>query len=325
MELFPMNAQRPNMRKFKTIMESTDYVAEIKWNGYRQLALSGQLLSRSIGVTGTQKSKTDWVPHITSDLIQLGDYWFDGELLLYPGGNSHDVTRILQSKKEVALEKQATTGRLTYVLFDVLRTPEHGDMLGLPYWQRREVLEHTYDRFLKGHPWIRLSPVYAHDQIEQAITWSKQAGLEGVMLKNVHGLWIPGTATTDSRPANNWYKMKHEIDGEDCVIIGYVPPEKYYRGEGGRVDKSRTTKYYDRGWIGGVRIGQYRGGQLVDVGSFSGITDDLRADMTQYPSKYTGRVVTIKAFGRNASGHFTSPVFQGFRDDKKGVECVWQE
>lgn len=324
MELFPMNAQRPNERKLREIMGNEQYVAEIKWNGYRQVFKEGELLSRSVGVDGKQKAKTEWVPHITQELIALGDYWFDGELLLYPGGTSHDVTRIMQSSRELAIEKQQDLGMLTYMLFDVLHTPTLGYIADKPFEYRRKVLEQTYDRYLKGHPWIRLSVVYQHDRIQETIDRSKALGLEGVMLKRLSGLWVPGTATTDSRPANNWYKIKHEIDGEDCIITGFVPPEMYYRGEGGKADTNRTTKYYNLGWIGGVRIGQYQRGVLVDVGSFSGISDELRRDMSEHPKKYLNRVVTVKAFGRNASGHFTSPVFQGFRDDKKPTECVWQ-
>ena len=323
MELFPMNAQPLKGKKRDQVLQDPNYVAEIKWNGYRQVCLGGHLLSRSVGVDGQQKSKTEWVPHITHDLLQLGDYWFDGELLRYPGGTSHDVTRILQSKQEVALEKQEEQGYLTYVLFDLMHTPE-GDITSWPWHHRRVALEHVYKQYLEGHPYIKLSPVYQHNQIADAIEYSKNAGLEGVMLKNVNGLWIPSTATKDSRPANNWYKIKHEIDhAEDVFIIGFVKPEMYYRGEGGKQDKERFTRFFVNNWIGGVRIGQYRNGIVVEVGSFSGITDDLRADMSLHPERYLNRVCMVKGFERNETGRFTSPVFLGFRDDKRPEECVW--
>lgn len=321
--LFPMNAQRLNGKKYQQVMDDPRYVAEIKWNGYRQLWVGNNLLSRSIGVDGMQKSKTAWVPQITEDLMKLGDYWFDGELLRYPGGTSHDVTKIMQSKIEVALEKQESQGYLTYVIFDLLHTPE-GDVTKWPWHARRAELEKVFAKYLDGHPWIKLSPVYKHEAIQDALTYSQKAGLEGIMLKNQYGIWVPSTATKDSRPANNWYKIKHEhVDEEDCIIIGFVPPEQHFKGEGGKIDPSRYTKYWLRNWIGGVKIGQYRNGVLVPVGSFSGITDDLRQDMSEHGNRYIGRVVMIKAFGRNESGHFTSPVFCGFRDDKRPEECVW--
>jgi len=166
-----------------------------------------------------------------------------------------------------------------------------------------------------------LSELY--NDVDEAVEYSKQAGLEGIMLKNRNGLWLPGTARTDSRPANNWYKVKHEVDGEDVFIIGFVPPEQYYKDEHGRQDKERYTRFYTNNWIGGVRIGQYRNGIICDVGSFSGITDDLRADMSTYPERYLNRVCVVKGFERNPTGHFTSPVFLGFREDKRPVECVW--
>ena len=321
-ELFPMNAQPlKNPKKVKEVFESGNYVAEIKWNGYRQVCLGGELRSRSRGVTGQQLSKTEWVPHITHDLIQLGDYWFDGELLRYPGGTSHDVTRILQSKLEVALEKQQEMGYLTYVLFDLLHTPE-GDTMHLPYERRRELLEEVYHKHLEGHPYIKLGEVYT--DIHQAIEYTKAKGLEGVMVKNKNGLWIPSTATTDSRPANNWYKITHEVPTEDVVIIGYVKPEMYYKDSTGKQDTTRFTRFYSNNWIGGVRIGQYVNGILTDVGSFSGITDELRKAMSENPDAYIGRVVEVKGFERNPTGHFTSPVFVGFRDDKRKEECIWQ-
>lgn len=322
MELFPMNAQPLKGKKRDQVMVNDQYIAEIKWNGYRQLSIGGNLLSRGVGVDGRQKSKTEWVPHITNDLLKLGDYWFDGELLRYPGGTSHDVTRIMQSKVETALDKQAEFGNLTYVIFDLVHTPQNG-WIGDKSWTfRRNALVTVYHTHLKGHPWIRLSERYTN--FDEAIAYSKESGLEGIMLKNRNGLWLPGSARTDSRPANNWYKIKHEIDQtEDVFIIGYVPPEMYYKDEFGRKDTERFSRFYTNNWIGGVRIGQYRNGVICDVGSFSGISDDLRADISRFPERYLNRVCMVKGFERNDSGHFTSPVFVGFRDDKRPIECVW--
>ena len=325
-EFFPMNAQECKKQdKQDFLLDSPEYVGEIKWNGYRQLLREGHAFSRSRSVvTQQQVSKTEWIPHITRDLMKLGGWWFDGELLKYPDGKAKDVTSIMQSKLETALEKQEKNGKLTYVIFDLLRSPD-GTMLNMqPWYVRRALLESVYNEYLAGHPYIKLSEVVYSDKrglLEKVF----EMGLEGIMLKNKNGLWIPSPAGGDSRPANNWYKIKAELDHpEECVIIGFKPPEMYYTDPAtGKQDKERFTKFYANNWIGGVRIGQYRNGTLVDVGSFSGITDELRKDMSENPNKYLYRVVSIKAFDREPTGRFISPVFKGFRDDKRPEECTW--
>jgi len=325
-ELFPMNAQECKKQdKQDFLLGSEEYVAEIKWNGYRQLLRKGNAFSRSKSVvTQQQVSKTEWIPHITRDLLALGGYDFDGELLKYPDGKAKDVTSIMQSKLEGALEKQEKNGKLTYVIFDLLSTPQEGMIINRPWAYRRILLEQTYYKYLQGHPFIKLSEV-AYTGKRELLEKALDIGLEGIMLKNKKGLWVPSPAGGDSRPANNWYKIKAELDHpEECVIIGYKPPEQYYTDPAtGKQDKERFTRFYSNNWIGGVRIGQYKNGILVDVGSFSGIKDELRKDMSENPDTYLNKVVSIKAFDREPTGRFISPVFKGFRDDKRPQECTW--
>lgn len=326
-DFFPMNAQECKKQdKQNILLASNDYVAEIKWNGYRQLLREGNAFSRSKSVVSQQQvSKTAWIPHITDDLLKLGGWWFDGELLKYPNGKAKDVTRIMQSGLELALQKQEETGKLTYVIFDILRHP-NGTMLNtLPWRTRRVLLETIYEEELEGHPYIKLSEV-VYDAKRDLLEKALGIGLEGIMLKNKNGLWIPSPDGGDSRPANNWYKIKAELDHpEECVIFGFKPSEQYYTDSvTGKQDKERFTKFFTNNWIGGVRIYQYnKDGGRVDVGSFSGINEVLRKDMSEHPDNYINKVVSIKAFDREPNGRFISPVFLGFREDKRPEECTW--
>lgn len=326
---YPMNAQDCKKKeKQEALLEDPNYVAEIKWNGYRQLMLGGEAYSRSKSVvTGEQISKTEWIPHITGALKKIGGWWFDGELLVYPNGKAKDVTSIMQSKLPEALKKQEEKGYLTYVIFDILCEPDGKMLTNLPWHLRRTILEKVFWEHLAGNDHILLSRVVLGETNKRALLEEAfNLGLEGIMLKNINSTWKPSPENGDSRPANTWYKIKSEIDFEDCVIIGFKDPEKWYTDPTtGQPDVLRYTKFYAKGWIGGVRIGQYKNGTLVDVGSFSGITDVLREDMSANPSKYIGKVVSIKAFDREPNGRFTSPVFKGFRDDKRPEECIWKE
>jgi ATP-dependent DNA ligase len=102
----------------------------------------------------------------------------------------------------------------------------------------------------------------------------KQGG-EGVMLKNLYAKYVQG-----GRPANNWYKAKKSATF-DCVIMGFT------KGAG---------KYNNR--IGAIEFGQFVNGKLTKLGQASGMTDDVREDMSLHPEKYIGKVVTIKGMER---------------------------
>ena len=327
MHLFPMNAQEcKDQKKQDRFLADPDYVAETKWNGYRQLIRDGEAFSRSVSVKdGEQVSKSEYIPHVVHSFVEYKGYWFDGELLQFPKGKAKNVTSIMQSKTATdAIAKQAVQGKLTYMLFDILKTPD-GEVINLPWKARRKLLEDAYWSGLYQNEFIRLSNVciagktlFLQDILRE--------GYEGIMLKNVNAPYKPSPPGGDSRPAGTWYKIKAELEHtEDVVILGFKPAEQYYRDSTGKVDLNRTTRFYDQGWIGGVLIGQYVDGEMFPVGSFSGIKDELRADMTANPNKYIGEVVELRAFEREPSGRFVSPVFIRLRDDKRPEECTWNK
>lgn len=321
-ELYPMNAQACKKEKVqKRLFADPNYIAEVKWNGYRQLIESGEAFSR------IRSNKTEWIPQVTDTLKNLGEYIFDGELLKFPDGKAKDVTSIMQSKLETALEKQKLGGKLTYVAFDLLALKDGTWIGNRPWKERREILEEVFrnEQELKANKYIRLSTVYDYDP-EELLKTMVEKGMEGIMLKHINSKWVGAPKGKDSRPANTWYKIKVELnEAEDVVILGFKNPNQFYVDpRTNKPDKTRESKFFTRGWIGGVRIGQMLNGKLVDVGSFSGITDALRKDMSEFPEKYINKVCMIKAFEREAdTGRFISPVFKGFRDDKRPEECVW--
>jgi ATP-dependent DNA ligase len=64
---------------------------------------------------------------------------------------------------------------------------------------------------------------------------------------------------------------------------------------------------------------------LSIVGQTSGITDDLREDMTLHPDHYLGNVMKIEAVSRYDSGFFRHPQFKALRvaGDKSSADCIW--
>lgn len=91
---------------------------------------------------------------------------------------------------------------------------------------------------------------------------------------------------------------------------------------------SRTygiTKPFYMGWKNAIKIGLYRDGKLIPVGTVSsGISDKLKQDMTNDPDKYIGKVVECGIMEKEESA-FRHPVFIRFRDDKDPKECIFNE
>ena len=88
------------------------------------------------------------------------------------------------------------------------------------------------------------------------------------------------------------------------------------------------TKAYYYGWKTAIRIGLYNSkGEIEEIGTVSsGLTDELRADLAENPSKYEGRVVAIQAMSRDKKEHtLRHPFIVQFRDDKPARDCTIEE
>jgi ATP-dependent DNA ligase len=85
-----------------------------------------------------------------------------------------------------------------------------------------------------------------------------------------------------------------------------------------------VTKFYYNGWIGAIRYGMYRDGQLIELGQTSGMSEAVREELTTNGDSYIGTVMEVEAFEQLPSGAFRHPRFMRFRDDKRPEECTWE-
>jgi ATP-dependent DNA ligase len=104
---------------------------------------------------------------------------------------------------------------------------------------------------------------------------------------------------------------------------------KYVRRAGVVIDTNDfpmfepVTKFYYNDWIGAVKFGKYdKDGNLVELGECSGLTDELREDMSKNPDKYIGECMEIGAMEKTRDGFYRHPQFSRMRPDKNPKECV---
>ena len=273
--------------KMNELLDSDKYIAEIKYDGSRYISDNGIFTSR-IG-----KDKTDNIPHI-SNFLKTINAVLDGEVY-YPNADSNLTTTVMGSLPKRAIELQEKQGLIRYVVFDILEY--NGiSLINKPLTTRQSYLAKLYNEQLYKNEYIDLSiPCVDNRKLLQE---AKDNNYEGIMLKNKDALYVPS-----KRPEHNWYKIKRHMT-DDVVIMGFTNGKGKFAGQ-----------------VGSIIFGKYVNNELEEFGKCSGMTDEVREDMTLHKDKYIGRVMEIEAMEGTAKGKYRHPQFGKLRNDKLPEMC----
>lgn len=324
MQLKPMKPAKLDLEKeshqkrLKTYFDSPHYVVEPKLDGCHYINQGGSFIS-----TQRFKDKTGNFPHLVEGFLaaELGLAVLDGEIY-YPGTNSFAATKITGCKAPEAIRKQEEElGWIFYCVFDILRDPEGNWLFNHTWYNRREVLEQVFTKLKAVSEYYHIVPVIRRRK-QQFLEQELAAGREGVVIKHVNGLYIPG-----KRPQGNWTKIKIELE-DDVVIMGFDPPNKEYTGKDYDnwpywEDGLPVSKNYYCGLIGSIVFGKYdQTGELHYLGTCSGIDDATRREFSTNSQAYIGRVMKIRAMEKTEEGRYRSPHFVQLHPDKNPEECI---
>lgn len=267
-----------------------------KYDGWRELLYLGKKENSLIARSGNNHS--DNVPHIQDTVVpKLFSTVLDIEAIA-PSSQLGDTTSIFGSSPEVAIEWQKKHGNLRIIAFDILRY-KGADITKLPLEERRQYLKETVDALRKaGLKEIRMEKLHFRNK-RQAFDNIIKRGGEGVMIKDITKPYAKGERT------RHWLKVKKQ-NTWDVVITGFTP------GSG---------KYKDM--IGAIKYGVYdKSGNLVEVGTSSGMTDKDRYAFAKSPKKYIGKVIELSGQEIGVRGAIRHPNFKRIREDKKPWECL---
>jgi DNA ligase-1 len=259
-------------------LDSSDFIAEWKWDGIRVQAVSGRdengrMQARLYSRTGEDITKS--FPDLLPSLHLPGA--IDGELLVLRDGRVQTFN-VLQQRlnRKVVSPKLMKDFPIHLRAYDLLGDDEN-DLRELPFVERRAHLE-TFVMKLDD-PRIDLSPTIAFDSWEalaaaRADPASAGAGedaeaVEGVMLKRRDAPYLPG------RPKGQWWKWKRDPHIIDAVLM-YAQ-----RGHG-----KRSSYYSD--YTFGVWTHGDDGEQLVPVGkAYFGFTDEELLQIDRFVRRNT--------------------------------------
>ena len=342
----PMKYYAASDEKIDKACETNDWFGEKKIDGALYLATLTEkgdyLFSRTPSKkTGLLVDKSENIPHIMNALSVLPK----GTILLgeiyYPNGTSKNVTSIMGCLPEKAKERQmGEYGYISYYVHDILWYDGINLIAGkATNLERYCILQKVWEKYNLEHPNIHLAEAFFDDFKGRAARIISEGG-EGIVMKLKTGVYEP-----DKRPQTN-LKVK-SVDYVDVICLGGVDPTREYSGKDiesweywevdGRklkgflygVEASEAiTKAYYYGWKTAIRIGLYNSkGEIEEIGTVSsGLTDELRADLAENPSKYEGRVVAIQAMSRDKKEHtLRHPFIVQFRDDKPARDCTIEE
>lgn len=344
----PDKNKRSHQERLAKAMLSNDYVLEEKIDGIHGMCIGGRMFSSKLSKkTNLPTEKTTLLCHICDPLRKYSTKMIlDGEIY-YPGKKSNHITSITNCDLSLGIERQNTgflsngeptalpicvanrksetvhPGNLRYIVYDILRDADGTWLMNKPFIVRRAILEQRFTE-LDHIEELDLNAVH-YDNFKERLSTILDRGGEGAVLKHKAEFYYPG-----KRPMWNQIKLKQEME-DDVIVIGLMPATKEYTGKNVEdwpywIDGIPVTENYYKGNIGSIQVGKYdANGNLVPLGTLTGLTDALRADMTICPEKYINTVIKIKAMEKSEHGVYRHANFLSWHPDKNPRECKMQE
>jgi bifunctional non-homologous end joining protein LigD len=312
---------QPMKAKLVDLMPSGDWIYEIKFDGFRALALRGgseaRLLSRNEKDLGGKF--TEVMDSICA--LDVRDAIIDGEIVALDE-RGHSSFQLLQ-----AFEMGEKRPPIFYYAFDLLRL-NGKDLQNLPVEQRKAELE----KLLKDSPGVIRYSASIENAGEDLLEHARELGVEGLIGKRVGSRYEPG------KRSGAWIKLKLQQE-QEFVIGGYTEPEG-------------TRKYF-----GAILVGVYEGSELKFAGKVgTGFSENLlrtlfskfkkipsdRCPFADLPEKRSGPygkpmtasemkrchwveptlVCQIKFAEWTRDNRLRQPVFLGLREDKDAKEVI---
>ena len=301
-------------RLMERLPEAEEWVYEIKFDGYRGVAIKNKKKVELISRNG--KSLAGKFPEVAEALgkLRCEQLVLDGELVALDG-KGRSAFQLLQTSSE-------TPANLFYYGFDILHLNGR-DVTGLPLMKRKALLKTVLQ---DQSECIRFSDVLpgSAEELEAAM---RPMGLEGLIAKKRDSRYEPG------QRSGAWVKFKWGYE-QEFVIGGYTDPEGsrpyfgsvvvgYYEGKrllfAGKVGTGLNAKLlkslYDK--FQKIRVEKCPFANLPERGA------GLTAGQMKFCKWIEPRLVCQVRFTEwTRDGHLRQPVFLGLRDDKSAAEVV---
>jgi len=288
-------------------------VMETKYDGcrYRMVIEDGQVILQSRRIskkTGKFVEKQDRVPHLfAKDLSQWNGTIIEGEVIAGDGCEctSSDVVSIMGCDADKAIMRQEKTGKLHWVMFDILYYK--GEDVRMKFESQRRSYLYQFDNdfhmcysHIKGNKnYFSVSDRFSAKDLKTQYDALIRAGYEGGMMKDTTAVYGKG-----------WYKVKKVVD-LDVIGTGFIPGKGKYAGQ-----------------IGAVTFGVLTDQGMEEISQAGGMDDETRKWMTENTLKVIGQPFAILAqeITKNKTGYSVRhPRFVRMRPDINKSDCTLEK
>lgn len=286
----PMKPQSSDLDFLESISNNTVWAAGQKWDGYRELLWlrpEGNLLFSSSGREHIEN---------TPQFSRFPSFNFPDTVLdcegLSPTGRLEDNASCFKASSYNSFLWQKDNGLAYLVAFDCLRF-RGKDLTNLPLIERVSYLLAVTDSI--GSPLLKQEKLFFTSKLEEydrIISNPPSKGREGLILKHIQGPYITGTRT------RHWLKVKR-VDTFTYLITGFQTGQGKYSDMVGAVYYGRSPNEF--------------------LGTSSGMTDKVRADMTYYPEKYLNKEAIFRAQELTDKGVMRHPRFLRMKEEERNV------
>ena len=253
------------------ILQEPGVWLEHKWNGHRagcvidehgEVHFYSAVESKKDGQPqGFLTENTDALPHLVAQLQGLPKgTWLDGELVtsLTEPSDSHKVTSLLKPKKGVAVERQAESGQLHFVVFDLIFVglDDMRDVKNEDRFKRLLALLNEGEIEAKFHrPNVHVTERYFDNFGDLLAEW-QAAGFEGGIVKRPSGkIRTRPMGKSGKSRSTDWIKIKVQKAEYDVVPMAVTFPHPTSLKSG--ATEETPNKFYERKQISGMVFGQY--------------------------------------------------------------------
>lgn len=332
------------------LQDNNEWAAEEKYDGCRMIVTFAP--EEGFMFFGRNRSVNDYLPidytskivingHLGSEcagLLHTHRVW-DAELITegyvetqegrFTGAKLNAAVAVLQLNEADSHLAQLTTAPLQCVLFDVIPLTQELRMLPWEFSQRRDSLIRDCHQLAD----YGLSTFF---QLSSCLNRGKKAfldkvlseGKEGLILKNLNGVYVPGINGYRDKSAS--VKVKRTMTGAlgeeiDAYVIGYT----------------NGPEHAKEGCIAGLKLAvQLRAadGTLTEhwIATVSGIPQHVRSAVSEcgegppaLRKEFYGQVLAIDGQDISARNrriaHARADWRRGFRDDKTAAMCIMDE
>ncbi len=289
-------------------------VMETKYDGcrYRMVIEDGKVILQSRRIskkTGKFVEKQDRVPHLFQyDLSPWNGTIIEGEIIAGDGCDctSSDVVSIMGCDANKAIMRQEETGKLHWVMFDILFYKGE-DVRGCFEAQRRSYLHQFHgDRNMSTFRcesgrvnYFSMSTRCISGDLRLEYDKLIAEGYEGGMMKDTQAVYGKG-----------WYKVKKVVD-LDVVCTGFTEGKGKYAGK-----------------IGAVTFGVFYGSGIMEISQAGGMEDVQRDFMTLRKISLVGEPMAILAqeITKTKTGYSVRhPRFKCWRPDIGVADCTLEK